>query len=52
MMNAPLTARTDAPSAELPVIEMVQPLAGFPEHRRFALARLDESGLVCRLRSL
>ena len=52
MMNATLTARTDAPSAELPVIEMVQPLAGFPEHRRFALARLDESGLVCRLRSL
>ena len=52
MMNATLTARTDAPSAELPVIEMVQPLAGFPEHRRFALARLDETGLVCRLRSL
>jgi flagellar assembly factor FliW len=52
MMNATITARTDAPAAELPVIEMVQPLAGFPEHRRFALARLDESGLVCRLRSL
>lgn len=52
MMNATLTARTDVPSAELPVIEMVQPLAGFPEHRRFALARLDETGLVCRLRSL
>jgi flagellar assembly factor FliW len=52
MMNATLTARTDAPSAELPVIEMVQPLAGFPEHRRFALARLDETGVVCRLRSL
>ena len=52
MMNATLTARTDAPSAAFPVIEMVQPLAGFPEHRRFALARLDETGVVCRLRSL
>jgi flagellar assembly factor FliW len=37
---------------EIPVIDMVHPLAGFPEHRRFALARLDESGVVCHLRSL
>jgi flagellar assembly factor FliW len=36
----------------LPVLEMVQPLAGFPDRRRFALARLDETGLVCDLRSL
>ena len=36
----------------VPVLEMVQPLAGFPDDRRFALARLDETGLVCDLRSL
>jgi flagellar assembly factor FliW len=52
MLNATITARTEAPTDDLPVIEMVQPLAGFPEHRRFALARLEETGLVCRLRSL
>jgi flagellar assembly factor FliW len=37
---------------DLPVLEMVQPLQGFPTMRRFALARLDDSGLVCDLRSL
>jgi len=51
-MNALVTAHVDAPADEIPVIEMVQPLAGFPEHRRFALARLDETGLICDLRSL
>lgn len=43
---------TDSSSAGIPVLEMVQPLAGFPDDRRFALARLDETGLVCDLRSL
>jgi flagellar assembly factor FliW len=37
---------------EVPVLEMVQPMAGFPDQRRFALARLDETGLVCELHSL
>jgi flagellar assembly factor FliW len=37
---------------EIPVLEMVEPLPGFPEHRRFALARLDEDGVLCALRSL
>lgn len=47
---------TDTTSDELhediPVLEMVQPLAGFPDHRRFALARLDQAGVICDLRSL
>jgi flagellar assembly factor FliW len=42
----------DSSTAGFPVLEMVQPLAGFPNDRRFALARLDETGLVCDLRSL
>ena len=37
---------------EIPVLEMVEPLPGFPEHRRFALARLDDEGVLCALRSL
>jgi flagellar assembly factor FliW len=37
---------------DVPVLEMVQPMAGFPERRRFALQRIDETGMVCDLRSL
>jgi flagellar assembly factor FliW len=37
---------------EIPVLEMIEPLPGFPEHRRFALARLDDAGVLCALRSL
>jgi flagellar assembly factor FliW len=37
---------------EIPVLEMVEPLPGFPDHRRYALARLDEDGVLCALRSL
>jgi flagellar assembly factor FliW len=37
---------------EIPVLEMVEPLPGFPDHRRFALARLDDDGVLCALRSL
>ena len=40
------------PLDDLPVLEMVQPMAGFPDQRRFALARLDDTGLVCDLHSL
>lgn len=42
----------DAVQEEIPVLEMVEPLPGFPEHRRFALARLDDTGVLCALRSL
>src|SRR5690349_20874856 len=37
---------------DLPVIEMVRPMPGFPERRRFALVRLDDAGDLCSLRSL
>lgn len=37
---------------EIPVIELVHPMPGFPDHRRFALVRLDDDGLLCALRSL
>jgi flagellar assembly factor FliW len=40
------------PFDDLPVLDMVHPMAGFPDQRRFALARLDETGLVCDLHSL
>jgi flagellar assembly factor FliW len=39
----------EAGSSDVPVLEMVQPMAGFPDRRRFALSRLDESGTVCDL---
>src|SRR4051794_13998999 len=31
---------------EIPVIEMVEPMPGFPDLRQFALVRLDESGVL------
>lgn len=38
--------------ATLPVIELVHPMPGFPEQRRFALVQLDEDGVLCALRSV
>lgn len=37
---------------ELPVIELVSPMPGFPDHRRFALVRLDDDALLFALRSV
>ncbi|MGN6242587.1 MAG: flagellar assembly protein FliW [Motilibacteraceae bacterium] len=37
---------------DLPVIDLVAPIAGFPEHRRFALVRLDDAGVLSALRSV
>jgi flagellar assembly factor FliW len=39
-------------TTDIPVLTMVGPMLGFPEHQRFGLARLDEQGSVCDLRSL
>lgn len=47
-----LMAERSEPDTDIPMLDMVHPLAGFPEMRRFALARLDENGLVCNLRSI
>ncbi|MDN4173578.1 flagellar assembly protein FliW [Nocardioides sp. SOB77] len=38
--------------SDIPVIEMVHPLPGFPGERRFTLVELDEDGVLCALRSL
>lgn len=38
--------------ADLKTIELVRPLPGFPDARRFALVQLDDDGLLCQLRSL
>ncbi|HET7357858.1 MAG TPA: flagellar assembly protein FliW [Nocardioidaceae bacterium] len=38
--------------SDLPALDLVRPLLGFPDYRRFALARLDETGVLCELRSL
>ena len=34
---------------EIPVIEMVEAMPGFPDRTRFALVRLDEDGVLCSL---
>ena len=39
-------------SLEIPVIEMVRPLPGFPEHRRFALVQLEPGSDLFSLTSL
>jgi flagellar assembly factor FliW len=36
----------------LPTLEFLGPVAGFPDHRRFVLAEIDESSLLHALRSL
>ncbi len=37
---------------EIPVIDLVHPLPGFPGRSRFALVQLDDDGLLCQLRCL
>jgi len=37
---------------DIPVIELVRPMPGFPERRQFALVQLDEDGVLCSLTSL
>ena len=37
---------------DVPVIEMVAPMPGFPDHQRFALVQLDEAGVLCSLQSV
>ena len=59
-MTATMTAPEDtlretrsAPVVEdVPVIEMVTPMPGFPDHQRFALVQLDEAGVLCSLQSV
>src|ERR671921_1206754 len=37
---------------DIPVIDMVAPMPGFPDHQRFALVQLDETGVLCSLQSV
>lgn len=37
---------------EIPLIELVQPMPGFPDRSRFALVQLDEDGVLCSLTSI
>lgn len=37
---------------EIPVIELVEAMPGFPGLTKFALVRLDEDGLLCSLKSV
>jgi flagellar assembly factor FliW len=39
-------------SADVPVIDLVHPMPGFPDDRRFALVDLDGTGQLCSLTSL
>jgi flagellar assembly factor FliW len=45
-----MPTRRDMP--EIPVIELVQPMPGFPDRTRFTLVQLDDDGVLCALRSL
>jgi flagellar assembly factor FliW len=40
------------PAYDVPVIEFVSPLPGFPEDRRFVLVRLDDAGVLFALTSV
>jgi flagellar assembly factor FliW len=43
----------DAPeTAELPVLEFVAPMPGFPEQRRYVLVRLEDAGVLYSLTSI
>ncbi|SEB90324.1 flagellar assembly factor FliW [Nocardioides exalbidus] len=48
--TTPTGSSTGTP--EIPVIEMVQPMPGFPDLARFALVQVDETGVLCSLTSL
>jgi flagellar assembly factor FliW len=37
---------------DIPVIELVHPMPGFPDRSKFALVQLDEDGVLCSLTSL
>ncbi len=50
MENTTMSVTTDVP--EIPVVELVQPMPGFPTLRQFALVQLDDDGLLCAFRSV
>ena len=46
----PGAPRLDTP--DVPVIELVQPMPGFDDQRRFTLVKLDDDGMLCALTCL
>ncbi|MDP9798031.1 flagellar assembly factor FliW [Catenuloplanes nepalensis] len=42
----------DADLLDLPIIDLVSPMPGFPDNRQFVLVRLDENGLLYSLKSV
>lgn len=46
------TTETVTGTPDVPVIELVHPMPGFPDRLQFALVALDEDGVLCALRSL
>jgi flagellar assembly factor FliW len=50
-MTATLTPERDV-ALDVPVIDLVHPMPGFPDDLRFALVDLDGSGQLCSLTSL
>ena len=50
VLTTPAEERMTAPT-DIPIIEFVSPLPGFPEHRRFVLVRLDTDGLLYAMTS-
>lgn len=51
-MTTAMMAPMPSTDTDLPVIEMVRPMPGFPDRRRFALVRLDPDGDLCSMTSL
>lgn len=52
LTRSPMPDRITDVTPELPVIEFVHPMPGFPAERHFALVQLDDDGILCSLRSL
>ncbi|MDO9380440.1 MAG: flagellar assembly protein FliW [Nocardioidaceae bacterium] len=51
MLTLPREQTTTA-DTDVPVLRLVEPLLGFADQREFALVQLDETGLMCALRSV
>lgn len=51
-MIATMETTTTTGTPEIPVIELAQPLPGFPGLERFALVQVDDDGMLCSLTSL
>lgn len=49
---APVNERPGSTMTDIPLIELVQPMPGFPTLRQFALVQLDDDGLLCAFRSV